>query len=72
MFIYIIPLIVFLITTGIMYLLSNDPKKTDIDVILLRNALPGLVVGLLVYVIIKYKDSKLFNNEPLMPGGYFD
>jgi len=55
-----------------MYLLSNDPKKTDIDVILLRNALPGLVVGLLVYVIIKYKDSKLFNNEPLMPGGYFD
>ena len=72
MYIYLIVFIVFVITTTLLYGISNDPKKSEVDVILLRNALPGMVMGLLVFVIIKYKDSKLFNSEPLMPGNYFD
>jgi len=55
-----------------MYYMSNDPKKKDTDVIFLRNILPGLMVALLVFVIIKYKDSEVLNPEPLMYGNYFD
>ena len=40
--------------------------------IIIRNILPGMVVGLLVFVILKYKDSQIFNSEPLMHGNYFD
>jgi hypothetical protein len=69
---YVLPLVSFLIVSISMYYISNDPKKSDTDVILLRNVLPGLMIGLLVFVIIKYKDSELLNPEPLMYGNYFD
>ena len=69
---YIIPIVSFLIVSISMYYMSNDPKKKDTDVIFLRNILPGLMVALLVFVIIKYKDSEVLNPEPLMYGNYFD
>ena len=72
MFVYLIVLAVFLTVSSIMYMISNDPKKSKTKTIILRNVLPGIVVSLLVFVIIKYKDSQMFNSEPLMYGNYFD
>ena len=72
MFLYIIPIIVFLIVSVSMYLVSNDKNKSKPGVIITRNILPGIVVSLLVFAIIKFKDSQLFVNEPLLGGNYFD
>jgi len=72
MFLYIIPIIIFLIVSVSMYLISNDKDKSKPSVILTRNILPGIVVSLLVFAIIKFKDSQLFVNEPLLGGNYFD
>jgi len=72
MFLYIIPIIVFLIVSVSMYLVSNDKNKSKPSVIITRNILPGIVVSLLVFAIIKFKDSQLFVNEPLLGGNYFD
>ena len=72
MFLYIIPIIVFLIVSVSMYLISNDKEKSKPSVILTRNILPGIVVSLLIFAIIKFKDSQLFVNEPLLGGNYFD
>ena len=72
MFLYIIPIIVFVIVSISMYLVSNDKNKSKPSVIITRNILPGIVVSLLVFAIIKFKDSQLFVNEPLLGGNYFD
>ena len=72
MFIYIIPIIVCIITSILMYSISNNPEKSEMSTVLGRNVLPGVVMGLLVFVIIKYKDSQMFNPEPMMYGNYFD
>ena len=72
MFLYIIPIIVFLIVSVGMYLVSTDKNKSKPSVIFTRNILPGIVVSLLVFAIIKFKDSQLFVNEPLLGGNYFD
>ena len=72
MLLYVLPILIFLIVSVSMYYISNDPKKTDMDVIFLRNILPGMMISLFVFVIIKYKDSELLNPEPLMYGNYFD
>jgi len=72
MFLYIIPIIVFVIVSVSMYLVSNDKNKSKPSVIITRNILPGIVVSLLVFAIIKFKDSQLFVNEPLLGGNYFD
>jgi hypothetical protein len=55
-----------------MYFISVDEKKNKPDKIIFRNIFPGIIVGLLVFIIIKYKDSNLFNQEPLMTGNFFD
>ena len=54
------------------YHMSNDKNKSKPQTIIIRNILPGIVVSLLVFVIIKYKDNGIFNHEPLMSGNYFD
>jgi RsiW-degrading membrane proteinase PrsW (M82 family) len=72
MLLYVIPIIVFIIVSLGMYFISNDKNKSKPKTILIRNILPGIVVSLLVFVIIKYKDSELFNPEPLMSGDYFE
>ena len=71
MLIYIISLAVFLIiSTGLYFM--NKEKEPKTKTILIRNILPGFVVALLVFIIIKYRDSGIFNQEPLYPGNYFD
>lgn len=68
----ILPFIVFVVTAFLMYSISNDENKNEIDVIMFRNILPSFVLALLIFAILKYKDSQLFNNEPMMYGNYFD
>ena len=65
---YIIPVIVFIVLSGIMYLVSEDPEKNKLGNILLRNALPGVIVAVLVFFILKQTGV----SEPLMTGNYFD
>jgi RsiW-degrading membrane proteinase PrsW (M82 family) len=72
MLLYVVPIIVFLIVSLGMYMISNDKNKSKPKTIIVRNILPGIVVSLLVFVIIKYKDSEIFNPEPLMSGNYFE
>jgi hypothetical protein len=72
MLVYFISFVVSLIVTVLLYYVSNDPNKSDTSIIILRNLFPGIMMGLLVFVIVKYKDSELLNPEPLMYGNYFD
>ncbi len=72
MLIYIIPILVFIFVSVGMYLVSKDKEKSKPQTVLTRNVLPGIVMALLVYVIIKFKDSDMFNPEPLMSGNYFE
>jgi len=70
--VYLISIVAFLITSVGMYLVSNDKKKNKLNVIFLRNVIPGIVVGIFIFVIFKFKDSPAFNAEPMMTGNYFD
>jgi RsiW-degrading membrane proteinase PrsW (M82 family) len=72
MLIYIIPVLVFIVTSVLLYMVSNHKSKNETKQILIRNVLPGLVISLLVFVIIKYRDSQFFNPEPLQHGNFFD
>ena len=72
MLIYLIPVIIFIISSLSLYMLSNDKEKAKPKTIIIRNILPSIVLSLLVFIIIKYRDSSLFNHEPLMGGNYFD
>lgn len=69
---YILPIIIFIISSVLLYTLSTDPKKKTLKNIAVRNILPGLVLGVTVFSIIKFKDAGLFNSEPMMSGNYFD
>ena len=72
MFIYLVPMVVFIISCTLMYLVSNDKEKSKPKKIIIRNVLPSAVISLFVFIIIKYRDSDLFNPEPLMNVNYFD
>ncbi len=72
MFIYLVPMAVFIISCTLMYLVSNDKEKSKPKKIIIRNVLPSVVISLFVFIIIKYRDSDLFNPEPLMNVNYFD
>ena len=67
---YILPIIIFIIVSSVMYMISKDPKKNDIKNIIMRNVLPGMLISIIVFLIIKFKDN--LNNEPMMDGNYFD
>ena len=69
---YLLPLSVFIVISIVMYIISADEDKNDFSKILTRNVFPALVVGLLVFAIIKFKDSGMFNPEPMMKGNYFE
>jgi positive regulator of sigma E activity len=69
---YIVPFVIFLISTIIMYSISADEDKNKVSTICIRNILPSALLGTLVFVIIKFKDSNVFNAEPMMRGNYFD
>ena len=69
---YLIPLVVFMIVSFTMYAISTEEDKNTFSSIFVKNVLPGCVVSVLVFVIIKFKDSSIFNPEPMMSGNYFD
>ena len=72
MFIYLVPMAIFIISCTLMYLVSNDKEKSKPKKIFIRNVLPSVVISLFVFIVIKYRDSGLFNPEPLMNVNYFD
>jgi len=69
---YIIPVIVFFVVSLVMYFLSNLDEKNEPKTIMFRNILPGIVIAMLTYIIMKHKDLLNLNKEPLMSGNYFD
>ena len=71
---YVVPIIAFLITMILMYLMdsSDDDVKNDPKHILIRIILPSLVMAVLTFVVLRYKDSDVLNSEPTMKGNYFD
>jgi hypothetical protein len=71
MFIYIASIVVFVMSSYILYYISNDPKKNKTSVIFIRNILPSIVLALLVFVLLQIK-SNFDNTEKLMEGNYFD
>jgi len=71
MWIYIVPLVVFLSISLSMYSLSNNKEKNKSSNILIRNILPAIVISVLVFVFMKYRE-KIFIEEPMMGGNYFD
>ena len=69
---YLIPLVVFVVASFTMYSISSEEDKNTFSSILVKNVLPASVVSVLVFAIIKFKDSGLFSPEPMMNGNYFD
>ena len=69
MWIYILPIAIFFIISLAMYGLSNDKNKNKSSNIFIRNVLPAIVISVLVFVFIKYRDHF---EEPMMGGNYFD
>ena len=69
---FLLPFIVFIVTSFLMYTISADENKNELGTIILRNVFPALILGILVFTILKFKDSQIFNHEPMMYGNYFD
>ena len=65
----IIPIVVFLTISIILYFLSNNKDKNKLDNIFNQNILPAIVVSVFVFYFIKNKDNI---EEPMMFGNYFD
>jgi len=67
---YLTPVIFFIITTIIMYFVSEEKEKNKLSNVFFKNMLPASVLSLLVFIIIKYRNTSLL--EPMMKGNYFD
>jgi uncharacterized membrane protein len=59
----------FVILSLTIYNLSSEKNKENLFEKIL---LPSGIVSLLVFMVIKFKDSLLFNSEPMKTGNYFD
>jgi len=69
---YLLPLVVFVIVSLTMYCISTEEDKNTFSSIFIKNVLPASVISALVFAIIKFKDSGVFSQEPMMSGNYFD
>ena len=67
MLLYVIPLVIFVVLSYVLYYM-NEKKKN----VVLKNVLPSALVSVLVFLIIKYNPSITMSSEPLMGGNYFD
>ena len=63
---FLIPLALFIVISGIMYYILKPEQRTDTKVYG-----PGLIVAVVVFLLLKYKD-KFGNNDEMMFGDYFD
>ena len=70
---YSLVVFVSIVVSFFMYYITPDSNesKNDITNIITRNVIPGISFGLFVFLLIKYKDP-VINNEQLMFGNYFD
>jgi hypothetical protein len=68
-FLLLIPGLTFLVLSVLLYVISNNENKNEMSVILTQNVLPSVVVSVMAFLIIKYRDNF---NEPVMKGNYFD
>ena len=72
MLLYLLPVLIFVIVAIILYSLTEKKEENEISGILIKNILPASLISILVFIIIKFKDSSAFNDERMMMGGYFD
>jgi hypothetical protein len=72
MLLYLLPILVFVIISVILYSLTEKKEENDIVDTFVKNILPASLISFLVFIIIKFKDSSAFNDERMMMGGYFD
>ena len=61
------PLILFIITSYLVYHFSEDPGKNEKP---MKFIFPGVGVAVLAFIALKYKDN--LSPEPMMQGSYFD
>lgn len=61
------PVILFVLTSFILYNNSKDPEKKQTP---MKFVFPGVIVGVLSFIALKYKDN--MTPEPMMQGSYFD
>ena len=71
MLLYILPIVIFVIISSGLYTISNDKEKNNPSNIVIRNVLPAIVIGVLVFVFMNYRKNTLIH-EPVMSGNYFD
>jgi hypothetical protein len=69
---YGLPVLVFIIVAIVMYTISADENKNNFSTIFVRNILPSLVIALVVFTIIKFKNSQAFDYEPMKTGSFFE
>ena len=69
MLLYLVPAIVFVIISLSMYFISKDKEKNKTKNIVVKNILPAIVISVLAFVFMKYRDTI---SEPMMSGTYFD
>jgi hypothetical protein len=72
MLLYLLPVLVFVIVAIVLYSLTEKKEESDIVDTFVKNILPASLISFLVFIIIKFKDSSAFHDEPMMMGGYFD
>lgn len=61
------PIIIFIITSYLIYHFSEDPDKKEKP---MKFLFPGVCVAVLAFIALKYKDH--LSPEPMMQGNYFD
>jgi hypothetical protein len=66
---YGFPIFVFIVLSVVMYSISSEENK---DQFVTKHILPSAIVSILLFLIIKFKDSQVFNSEPMKTGNYFD
>jgi len=69
MTVFILPIIVFVVLSSVCYYFNDTTEKKTLDY--LKIGAPGILLGVLVFLMIKYKDT-FIHSEPLMTGNYFD
>ena len=69
---YGLPVLIFIVVSIVMYSISADENKNNFGTIFKRNILPSLIIAILVFTIIKFKDAQAFNDEPMKMGNFFD
>ena len=67
---YILPCLIFIVVTYILYHTSKNKNKNETKEFI-KLMIPGLVIGISVFLFMKYKEH-LLNEEPMMHGNFFE